>query len=80
MFGEKRKHVKTTHEGTKCYRVVRVHERGPGCFYYQGWHQTEDGFKYTPCKGGRKNYGSADEAFKAGGIGKTTPFYEEVNK
>ena len=69
------------------YLVLEVVERknwsgsnnGATCYTYTKWHQTDDGFVYTHRKGSRKLFDSVEAAFKAGGIGKTVPFYNYLD-
>jgi len=69
------------------YLVVEVAERhnwsgannGTTCYTYTKWKQTDDGFVYTHRKGSRKLFDSIEAAFKAGGIGKTIPFYNYLD-
>jgi len=69
------------------YLVLKVDEcknwsgahNGTPCYTYTKWKQTDDGFVFSQTKGSRKLFDSIDKAFKAGGIGKTVPFYNYLD-
>jgi hypothetical protein len=75
--------IKLSGKRPTSYLVVRVDEcknwsganNGATCYIYTKWSQWADGSVYAPRKQSRKIFDSIDKAFKAGGIGKTTSFY-----